>query len=89
LLNVRETAFFLNIKTIRIYRYTPATIILGFEPSILYFDIDIIFIPANPTVLKKEFPEHQLQIVIILRDENKLLINEAAVYITYFNSKKR
>jgi len=88
-LDVREAAFFLNTKTIRIHGYTPATIMLGFEPSMLYFDVDMVPIPADPTVLEEELPEHQLQIVMALRDENKLLSSEASAYATYLSSKRR
>ena len=78
----------MNTKGVRIHSYTPAQLILGFNPTLLHFDSDIIEPPDPATVMEEGLPDYQIQIYTALRDENKCLASEAAAYASYSRGRK-
>ena len=88
-LDVRDGVLYINTKTIRIYKYLPAELMLGFEPKFLYFDTDMAPLPDYPEALQEELPAHQIQIYTAFRDENILLASEAAAYSSHLQASRR
>ena len=78
----------MNTKGVRIHSYTPTQLILGFNPTLLHFDSDIIEPPDPATVMEEGLPDHQIQIYTALRDKNKCLASEAAAYTSYSRGRK-
>ena len=74
----------MNTKTTKVYGYTPAQIILGFEPKHYYFDIEPLPLPAIKLV-EQPLPDHQYQLLAALRDENRLLSSEVASYSHHYH----
>ena len=86
-LSLRECFLYLNTKAVRIHGYTPATLMLGFDPQLFHFDINPYPIPP-PNEIDIDQPAHQLQVYAALRSENRLLANEAASYTHYHRGAK-
>ncbi len=86
-LTVREGALDINTKSVRIHAYTPAQLMLGYEPQLYHFDSTPAPVPS-PEEAEEEVPAHQYQIFTALRDENKRLSSEAASYTHYQRGQK-
>ena len=76
---VREATLATNTKDVKIHGYSPAELLLGFEPKLTHFDTDLVPI-EDPGPHPPDLPRHQLQLYMALRDENKCLSSEAASY---------
>ena len=70
----------MNIKIIKIHDYFVAQIMFKFKLIHVHFDAkSLIF--SDLKQIEQAMSFHQYQIFFALRDENKLLINEAVFYI--------
>ncbi|MCJ1424369.1 hypothetical protein MMC29_002257 [Sticta canariensis] len=83
-MDIRERCLYMSTKQVKIYGYTPAELMLGFNPELKHYDVQVPSLPLEledftPTTA----PRHQLQIFSALCDEKKLLASEAAAYATY------
>lgn len=87
-LHVREGVFSLNTKHLRVHGFSPAELILGFQPELLHFDTQPAEHFDGEEVEIEDVPEHQHRIYMALRDENKRLASEAAAYTHYQKSKR-
>ena len=86
-LSIRDGVLEMNTKLVRIHGYSPAQLMLGYEPQQYHFDIEPTPFPED-LMTPEEAPAHQCQIFTALRDENKLLAMEAASYSHYVKGKR-
>lgn len=90
---VREKALFLNTKHLRVHGFSPAELMLRFQPELTHFHIQLEG-QLEPESLEEHdvdiegTPEHQHKIYMALRDKNKCLASEAAAYTSYQKSKR-
>lgn len=76
---IREHILTMNTKVAKVNGFAPSQIMLGFEPQQYHFDIKSVAIPDLDDA-EQELPAHQYQIFTALRDENRLLASENAIY---------
>ena len=81
-LNIRDNVLDMNTKAVRIHGYTPAQLMLGYEPKQYHFNTMPAILPSLNEA-EEELPAYQYQIFTALRDENKILSSEAASYTHY------
>ena len=62
-LSVRDNALNMNTKSTKIHGYSPAQIMLGFEPKHFHFDIEPRLLP-DPEQAEQPLPEHQYQLAL-------------------------
>ena len=86
-LTIRDGILEMNTKLVRIHGYSPAQLMLGYEPQQYHFDMKPAPFPEDLRT-PPEAPAHQCQIFTALRDENKLLAMEAASYSHYVKGKR-
>ena len=76
---VREHVLTMNTKIAKINAYTPAQLMLGFEPQQYHFSLQPVTIPDVDDA-EMELPEHEYNLFVALRDEDRLLASETASY---------
>ena len=54
-LDIRNGILFINIKTIRIYKYLLSELMLGFKPKLMHFNTNMAPLLNHPEVLKSKF----------------------------------
>lgn len=90
---IREGVLFGNTNDSRIHAFTPAELILGYQPLPCHHDMAENPIPAAVDAAFVDAPAHQHGIYVAVRDEKRLLSSEDAAYSNYskgkFNRKKQ
>ena len=81
-MDIREEVVFANTKSQKIHGYAPAELMLGFSPQMKQFDVE--WEPPTEADLEiEDTTEHQKQIYMALRNENRCLASEASAYSHY------
>lgn len=85
---IRDNVLDVNTKGTTIHGYTPAKLMLGFDPKHFHFDTNAEATPNIHGASNEQLPAHEYNLLAALRSENKLLANEAASYHEAYHKKQ-
>ena len=85
-LSVGDNTLNINTESTNVHGYSPAQIMLGFEPKHYHFDIKPVTLPTLDQA-EEPLPEYHYQISSALGDEQRLLSSENASYTYHYHKQ--
>ena len=84
---IRDNVLEMNTKTTKIYRFTPAQIMLGFNPVHYQMSNEDTVAPLSPDQAELMLPPHQYQMMMLAREERRLQAATNASFQEPYNKK--